>query len=103
MNEQPKQTEIPIMPYAGPTTPRIKRVGKKAIGVASVVVVGAGAVLFAVTATPTRCRGATRSARLQWEARQRQIEAEIAGLPQAETQAGESGEPTGPGPDAEHG
>jgi hypothetical protein len=42
-----------------------------AVGVGAVAV---GGVMFAVSATTTTCHGATRSAKLQWEQRERLVE-----------------------------
>jgi hypothetical protein len=76
MNDDAKE---PIIPYAGPTTPRrSKPLVKAALVVTGSLAASAGAALFLVSSTTTRCSGSTRSARLMFEARQRQIEREIA-------------------------
>ena len=70
----------PIIPYAEPTTPRRKRPFiKAAVVITGSLAATAGAALVLLGSTTTRCSGSTRSARLIWETRQRQIESEIAG------------------------
>jgi hypothetical protein len=75
-----QETREPIIPYAGPTTPRRKRPFiKGAVVIAGSLAATAGAALVLLGSTTTRCSGSTRSARLIWETRQRQIDREIAG------------------------
>jgi hypothetical protein len=70
----------PIIPYAEPTTPRRKRpIIRAAVVIVGSVATTAGAALVLLGSTTTRCSGSTRSARLMWETRQRQMEREIAG------------------------
>jgi len=75
------QPHPPTVPYAGPTTPRQKPVVFKSLALAGTVfAVGAGVVMSLVTASSSRCRGATRSARLQFEQRRQQMAREVAEL-----------------------
>lgn len=96
MNQSNKE---PVIPYAGPTTPRRKHpLLKKGVLVAGTVTATVGAAIVMVGSTTTQCRGSTRSARLIWENRQKQMEREI-----AEELAHPSAPSEAPAGDATHG
>jgi hypothetical protein len=76
MNQQGEQAVRPE-----PTQPRRKRPLRKTLCLTTQWVVGAGAVIVVVGSISTPCLGSTRSARLIWEARQRQTEREVGGNP----------------------
>jgi hypothetical protein len=74
-----QENNEPVIPYAGPTTPRRKYpLLKTTLLVTGTITATVGAALVMVGSTTTRCRGSTRSARLTWENRQQQMEREIA-------------------------
>jgi hypothetical protein len=73
MSEEAKQPDPPDS-----TKPRRKRM-RKSLAVTTQIVVGTGAAIVLVGSLTTPTLGATRSARLVWEARQRQTERELAG------------------------
>ena len=94
MNQTNKE---PVIPYAGPTTPRRKHpLLRKGVLVAGTVTATVGAAIVMIGSTTTQCRGSTRSARLSWENRQKQMEREIAEelgneVPPSEAPAGDAG------------
>src|SRR5258706_1817976 len=72
------QVEQPVR-IPEPTQPRRKRPLRKTLILTTQWVVGAGVAIVVVGSVSTPCLGSTRSARLIWEARQRQIEDEVGG------------------------
>jgi hypothetical protein len=73
MSEEAKQPDPP-----DPTKPRRKKM-RKSLALTTQIVVGTGAAIVLVGSLTTPTLGSTRSARLIWEARQRQTERELAG------------------------
>jgi hypothetical protein len=74
-----QDNQEPVIPYAGPTTPRRKYpLLKTTLLVTGTITATVGAAMVMVGSTTTSCRGSTRSARLTWENRQQQMEREIA-------------------------
>jgi hypothetical protein len=74
MSEEAKQPDPPL----DPTKPRRTKM-RKSLVLTTQIVVGTGAAMVLVGSLTTPTLGSTRSARLIWEARQRQTERELAG------------------------
>ena len=68
----------PTEPLGEPVPMEGSRAGQilKRIATTAVLTVG-GVVVLGVLVAPTRCHGATRSARLHWQQRQQEIQKEI--------------------------
>jgi len=77
----PEPTAEPVFDPAGPPVPVARTAESAGPGLMTsllTVIAGSGVLLTMCSLTTQSCRGATRSARLEWERRQAQIEQAIA-------------------------